>query len=77
MGERISDMRLGDGTPIAADKTYKVAGWATVGAQSDGAPIWDVVAEYLRDRKTVRVDSLNTPALKNVGDNPGLAEYPA
>ena len=77
MGQRISDMRLADGTPVAADKTYKVAGWATVGAQSDGAPIWDVVAEYLRDRKTVRVDSLNTPALKNVGDNPGLAEYPA
>ena len=43
----------------------------------DGAPIWDVVAEYLRDRKTVRVDRLNSPTLKNVGSNAGLADYPA
>ncbi len=76
MGSRISEMRLPDGSPIAADKTYKVAGWATVGAQSDGAPVWDVVAEYLRDRKTIRVERLNTPVLRNVGDNPGLADYP-
>jgi sulfur-oxidizing protein SoxB len=76
MGSRIGDMRLPDGTPIAADKTYRVAGWATVGAQSDGAPVWDVVAEYLRDRKTIRVERLNTPVLRNVGDNPGLADYP-
>jgi len=77
MGSRISEMRLPDGTPVAADKTYRVAGWATVGAQSDGAPIWEVVAEYLRDRQTIRVDSLNTPTLHNVGDNPGLANYPS
>jgi sulfur-oxidizing protein SoxB len=77
MGQRIQDMRLADGAAVSAGKTYRVSGWATVGAQSDGAPIWDVVAEYLRDKKTVRVDQLNTPELKNVGSNPGLSDYTA
>jgi sulfur-oxidizing protein SoxB len=77
MGERIQELRLSNGAPVSAGKTYRVAGWATVGAQSDGAPIWEVVAEYLRDKKSVRVDRLNTPALKNVGSNAGLADYPA
>ncbi len=75
MGKRIQDMRLADGAQVSPGKTYRVAGWATVGSQSDGAPIWEVVAEYLRDQKTVRVDQLNTPVLKNVGINPGLADY--
>ena len=43
-GSRISDMQLDDGTRIEASKNYKVAGWATVGSQSEGPPIWDVVA---------------------------------
>ena len=77
MGDRIQELRLSNGTPVSAGKTYRVAGWATVGAQSDGAPIWEVVAEYLRDRKSVRVDRLNTPVLKNVGSNAGLADYSA
>lgn len=74
-GQRISDMRLDDGTHIDAGKQYKVAGWATVGSIAPGPPIWDVVAEYLRDRKTTRIDRLNTPVLKGVGTNPGLADY--
>ncbi|MFP4601941.1 MAG: thiosulfohydrolase SoxB [Halochromatium sp.] len=75
MGERITEMRLDDGTKIEADKTYVVAGWATVGSQSPGAPIWETVATYLRDVKTVKLDKLNTPKLKNVKGNPGLADY--
>ncbi|MGM0594833.1 MAG: thiosulfohydrolase SoxB, partial [Pseudomonadota bacterium] len=66
MGKRISEMRLDDGTPIEADKSYKVAGWATVGSQSPGRPIWDVVADYLRDVKEAKVSKFNTPKLKNV-----------
>ena len=76
IGNRITDMQLNDGTKIEADKTYVVAGWATVSSQAPGAPIWEVVAEYLRDVKTVKIDKLNTPKLKNVADNPGLADYP-
>jgi sulfur-oxidizing protein SoxB len=76
IGNRITDMQLNDGTKVEADKTYVVAGWATVGSQAPGAPIWEVVAEYLRDVKTVKIDKLNTPKLKGVTGNPGLADYP-
>jgi sulfur-oxidizing protein SoxB len=75
MGERITDMQLNDGTKVEADKSYVVAGWATVGSQSPGEPIWETVATYLRDIKTVKIEKLNTPKLKNVDGNPGLAAY--
>jgi len=75
-GKRVSSMTLDDGTIIDADKKYMVAGWATVGSKSPGRPIWDVVADYLRDQKQVKLNKLNTPKLKNVSGNPGLAEYP-
>ena len=75
MGERIGNLSLHDGTLLEADKTYKVAGWATVGAKSPGPPIWDVVAEYLRDRKVIRVDEVETPRLINVAGNKGIADY--
>ncbi len=77
IGNRITDMQLNDGTKIEADKSYMVAGWATVGSQSPGEPIWETVATYLRDVKTVKIDRLNTPKLKGVADNPGLADYPS
>ncbi len=77
IGNRISDMQLNDGTKIEADKTYVVAGWATVGSQAPGEPIWNTVAKYLRDVKTVKIERLNTPKLKGVAGNPGLADYPA
>ena len=70
-------MTLDDGTPIDAGKNYKVAGWATVGSQAPGPSIWDVVAEYLEATGVTRVDSLNTPRLKGVDGNPGLADYSA
>jgi len=73
IGKRISNMMLDDGTPIEADKSYTVAGWATVGSQSPGRPIWDVVADYLRDQKQIKIDKLNTPKLVGVEGNPGLA----
>ncbi|MFY9975629.1 MAG: thiosulfohydrolase SoxB [Chromatiaceae bacterium] len=76
IGKRITDMQLDDGTKIEADKPYVVAGWATVGSQSPGEPIWDTVATYLRDVKTVKIERLNTPKLKGVKGNPGLADYP-
>ena len=68
---------LNDGTKIEADKTYVVCGWATVGSKSPGRPIWEVVADYLREQKTVKIKKLNTPKLKNVEGNPGIFDYPA
>jgi sulfur-oxidizing protein SoxB len=75
MGRRISEMTLDSGAPIEAGKSYKVTGWATVGSQAPGRPVWEVVAEYLRAEKSIRVDRLNNPVLKNVANNPGIAEY--
>ncbi len=75
MDSRISDLTLDNGKPLDAARNYKVAGWATVGAKSPGPPVWDVVAEYLRAKKTIRVDTLNTPKLRNVSGNPGLSNY--
>ncbi|MGD8741928.1 MAG: thiosulfohydrolase SoxB [Granulosicoccaceae bacterium] len=72
-GKRISDMEL-DGKPIDANKNYKVAGWASVAKPLEGTPIWDVVAEYLRDKKTIRKIDLNVPKIKNVAGNPGIAD---
>jgi sulfur-oxidizing protein SoxB len=78
MGSRISDMTLDDGTPIEASKQYVVSGWASVADEPPpGPPVWEQVAEYLRSQKTVRVEKVNTPKLKNVKGNPGLADYPA
>jgi sulfur-oxidizing protein SoxB len=72
MGGRISEMRL-KGQPIEAAKTYKVAGWAPVAEGAKGEPIWDVVAKYLRDQKTITPRRLNLPTIKGASGNPGIA----
>ena len=77
IGSRVSNMTLDNGDSVEAGKSYKVAGWATVGSQSPGPPIWDVVAEYLRDQKVAKITKLNTPKLVNVAGNPGIADYSA
>ena len=74
-GNRISAMTLDDGAAIEATRLYKVAGWATVGSQAPGPPIWDVVAEYLRSTGVAEVTRLNTPVLRGVSGNPGIADY--
>ena len=71
MGARISDMRL-HGKPLDAGKTYKVAGWAPVAEGAGGEPVWDVVAQWLRQQKTVTPRKLNTPRLIGMQGNPGL-----
>jgi sulfur-oxidizing protein SoxB len=75
MGARVSNMTLADGTAMEDGKNYKVAGWATVSSQSSGEPVWEVVARYLRERKSVRIDQLESPELVGVAGNPGLADY--
>jgi len=75
MGKRISDLSLHDGTAIKASATYKVAGWATVGSKSAGEPVWDVVGSYLKDRKEIRLERLETPNLVGVKENAGIEQY--
>ena len=73
-GARISDMRF-HGSPIEAGKKYRVASWAPVSEEArsaGGEPIWEVVARYLRARKTIKPPTLNLPRLIGVSGNPGL-----
>jgi sulfur-oxidizing protein SoxB len=72
-GNRISDMKLDDGSAIEADKTYRVAGWASVNPQQ-GEPVSTVVGEYLRAHKTLTIKKLNRVTLTGVDNNPGVAE---
>ena len=74
-GKRITRMEL-DGQPIEASKSYKVAGWAPVSEEAKaagGEPAWDVVARYLKSRKTIKPQTLNVPRLEGVTGNPGIA----
>jgi sulfur-oxidizing protein SoxB len=70
-GKRISDMTLDDGKALDADKSYRVAGWASVNPQT-GKPVSDVVAGDLRSEKTVKIKHSNRVVLKGVAGNPGL-----
>ncbi|PHQ95379.1 MAG: thiosulfohydrolase SoxB [Marinosulfonomonas sp.] len=56
-GERITEMTvLKTGELVEADKTYIVAGWASVNEGTEGPPIWDVVENYIRNQGTVSVE---------------------
>jgi S-sulfosulfanyl-L-cysteine sulfohydrolase len=75
IGKRINDMRI-NGKPVDPKKTYKVAGWAPVGENAEGAPIWDIVATYLRDKKVIKGLKLNEPKIIGVSKaNPGIEDY--
>jgi len=71
-GRRIQNMTV-RGKPLDAAKKYKVAGWASVQPIEPGKPVWDVVADYLRSEKTIRVGQPYIPRLKGVSGNPGYA----
>jgi S-sulfosulfanyl-L-cysteine sulfohydrolase len=53
MGRRISDVRIGD-RPLEPTRAYKATGWASVG-EADGPPAWNVVADYLRAQKRIKI----------------------
>jgi sulfur-oxidizing protein SoxB len=72
IGKRISELKLDNGRPIEAGKSYKVAGWASVNEQA-GAAVWDVLARHLRAAKASARPSGGSVILKDVGDNPGIA----
>ncbi|MFG1392055.1 thiosulfohydrolase SoxB [Xanthobacter agilis] len=56
VGQRISGLTfLKTGKPVEADKSYTVAGWASVAQNVEGPPIWDVVERYVADTKTVTI----------------------
>ena len=73
MGERITDIVLTKtGMKIEANKSYKVAGWSTVGAQSEGEPVWETVETYLKNVKHISKLKVDTPDIIGVAGNPGI-----
>ncbi|BAK72568.1 MAG: thiosulfohydrolase SoxB [Arcobacter sp.] len=73
MGERISDIVLTKtGEKLDASKAYKVAGWSTVGAQSEGEPVWETVETYLKNVKHISNIKVDTPDIIGVKGNPGI-----
>ena len=62
-GRRIEDLRS-NGATLNPGKSYRVAGWASVkDVNAVGAPMWESLQIYLREKKSIRVDSVNTPKL--------------
>jgi sulfur-oxidizing protein SoxB len=59
------------GKPIEAAKTYKVGGRRS--PRRKGEPAWEVISQYLRDRKSIAAPKLNLPKLVGVEGNPGIA----
>jgi S-sulfosulfanyl-L-cysteine sulfohydrolase len=75
IGKRIGDMMI-KGKPVDPNKKYKMAGWASVTEGVTGTPIWDVVADYLRDKKVIKNVKLYQPKIIGIGkNNPGISSY--
>lgn len=72
IGKRIQNLQI-RGKAVEASKKYKVAGWASVQPQQGGQEIWDLVAGWLREQKTVKVEKLSRPRLIGIEPNdPGI-----
>jgi len=72
MGKRIQGLRV-NGKAISDRKMYTVAGWGSMQKQESGKPIWDVLSEYLQDKKSIKIGSLNRPRLRSIGKNKGVS----
>jgi len=73
IGKRITNIRLTkNGKPLEAEKMYMVAGWATVGSKSEGAPIWEVTETYLKELKHISKLNVDSPDIIGVKGNPGI-----
>jgi sulfur-oxidizing protein SoxB len=73
IGRRLSEVSI-RGKPLDPHKRYRVAGWASVQPpRESGRPVWEIVAEYLRAKKVVRIERPNVPRIKGVAGNPGVA----
>ncbi len=73
IGKRITDIILLNGKKLEANKTYKVAGWATVGSKSPGKPVWELVETYLKNVKAIKRDyKIESPEIVGIKGNPGM-----
>jgi sulfur-oxidizing protein SoxB len=57
VGSRISELtHLKSGKAIDAAKTYTVSGWASINENTQGPPIWDVVAAHVSRLGAVKIE---------------------
>lgn len=75
LGERITEVKKDDGTPVMDGKNYTVSGWAQVNSVGDGRLMWDVAADYLRKHPVLTLKKVNHPKVLGVKTNPGIADY--
>jgi sulfur-oxidizing protein SoxB len=69
IGSRVSDMTLlKSGEKIVPNKSYVVAGWASVNEGTQGPPAYDLVSRWIERKKVVRVDEARH--VKVIGADP-------
>jgi sulfur-oxidizing protein SoxB len=74
IGQRISDLTLlRTGEKIDPAKKYVVSGWASINENTEGPPIYDVVAKHIERVQTVRLEPSRTVKVV-VSDPAGLAK---
>lgn len=71
IGQRISEMCL-HSKLLDADNRYKVTDWASVKQGASGPQVWDVVASWLRDKKTFPEIKPNVPKVLGMDGNLGM-----
>jgi len=74
IGKRISNIRMQDGKPLDASKTYKVAGWSTVNSKAPGEPVWETVENYLKNVKHIKDLKVDTPEIIGLKGNKGIVK---
>ncbi|MDB2610471.1 thiosulfohydrolase SoxB [Amylibacter sp.] len=56
-GSRITDMTiLKTGEKVEANKSYQVAGWASVNENTEGPAIWDVAESWIKKQEFISID---------------------
>lgn len=56
-GSRITDMTiLKTGEKVEANKSYQVAGWASVNENTEGPEIWDVAESWIKKQEFISID---------------------
>ena len=73
IGSRISNLTLSDGTKINPDKRYRVSGWASTSENNSGAPIWEIVSDYLNHFGVINIQKTYLPDLAHIKQNPGIS----
>ena len=72
LGHRVSEVLVG-GKPVKDNENYRTISWGLPGGgASENEPIWTVVADYLKQIKTVPSLSLVPPLVDGVEGNRGM-----